>query len=50
MSKFDQRTRALVALGIALVMAAAALPALAGTTGKIICTASGGIQYGVPAP
>jgi len=35
MRKLVQRTGALVALGVALAMAASALPALAGTTGKI---------------
>ncbi len=48
MSKFDQRTRALVALGIALVMAAAALPALAGTTGKISGTVREKGKTGLP--
>ncbi|MEP7027365.1 MAG: TonB-dependent receptor [Candidatus Eisenbacteria bacterium] len=35
MSKLVQRTRALVVLGVALVLAVSALPAVAGTTGKI---------------
>ena len=39
MRKLVQRTGALGALGIALVMAGSALPALAGTTGKITGTA-----------